>query len=153
MPVRRWILPATAAAILLVAYGAYALAASVTNGAPTKEVHIVAGVAEDGSMYFHCEPEQETPGACEDRDGHATILAKKRDRLRVTVRNEDGRSHSHDFRLEGAPYLLWPAGIEMELEDAQESSSFTAWARGEYRFVCELAGHEDLGMWGTLLVE
>lgn len=139
-------------AVLLVAYGAYAATVTVDNGGPTKEAAILAGASPDGSMFYHCDATASTPGVCEDVDGHARILVEKRDRIHVTVRTDDGRRHSHDFRLEGLPYLLWPAGVEMELEAPSESSTFTAWAAGEYRFVCELRGHESAGMWGTLVV-
>lgn len=137
--------------LILLLYGGYAAAVSVSNGVD-KHVSIVAGMRPDGSMFYSCDATNSTPGVCEENGGHARVAVDKRDRLRVTVRTDDGKPHSHDFRLEGPPYLVWPAGIEMELEDGPETKSFTAWAAGEYRFVCELKGHEAAGMWGTLVV-
>jgi uncharacterized cupredoxin-like copper-binding protein len=40
----------------------------------------------------------------------------------------------------------------MEIEDGTQSGTFVAWATGDYTFICELSGHEDAGMWGTLRV-
>lgn len=140
------------AGVLLVAYGAYAAYVTVDNGTE-KHVTILAGVQGDGKMFYHCVGDESTPGICNDADGHATITVNKRDRLTFTVRTDDGRKHSHDFRLMGAPYFLWPAGIEMELETPSQTGSFTAYKTGEYRIVCELKGHEEAGMWGTLVVK
>lgn len=139
-------------AILFLAYAGYATAVSVPNGELTKHVSIVAGTDPDGTMYFHCDVVNSTEGACIDEEGHAQIRAHVRDRLQVRVSTDDGRKHSHDFKLEGAPYALWPAGIEMELNKPTETKSFTAWREGTYRFVCELQGHERAGMWGSLVV-
>lgn len=140
------------AGILAVAYGAYAAFVTVSNG-NEKHVTILAGIKPGGEMFYHCVVEESTPGVCTDKDGHATVTVAKRDRVTFTVKTDDGRNHSHDFLLEGAPYMMWPAGIEMELEHPSESGAFTAWKTGEYRFVCELSGHEDAGMWGTLVVK
>lgn len=148
---RRLRLVLSALAVALAVYGAYAAFVSYAPGDRLR-VEILAGVAEDGSMFFRCEPARSTAGACEDAGGHARILASKRDRVTVTVRTDDGRRHSHDFRLMGAPYLVPPAGIEMELKAPSETKSFTAYATGEFRFICELPGHEASGMWGTLSV-
>lgn len=138
-------------AAVLALYGAYAAFVTYAPGDDAR-VAILAGVAEDGTMFFRCEAAGTTPGACVDVGGHAEIRAGKRDRLAVTVRTDDGKRHSHDFRLEGLPYLVPPAGIEMELEKPSETKSFTAYATGTFRFVCELPGHERAGMWGTLVV-
>lgn len=124
---------------------------SIPNGNGTRSVAVLAGTASDGSMFFTCDPASPSD-ACADVDGHATIHADVRDRLHVTVRTDDGRSHSHDFKLEGGAYALWPAGIEMELKRPSETRSFTAYAAGTYRFVCEIPGHEARGMWGALVV-
>jgi hypothetical protein len=132
-------------------YGAYAAFVSYHNGTRVT-ASIVAGTSSDGAMYYHCDAGNSTPGACVDVDGHAQIRAALRDRVDVRVSTDDGRRHSHDFRLMGTPYMLWPAGIEMELEKPSEQKSFTAWRAGEYRIVCELPGHEERGMWGTLAV-
>lgn len=137
--------------LLLIAYGAYASYVTYSPG-EDRAVTLVAGTAKDGTMFFHCDQDGSTPGVCEDVDGHARVTVDRRDRVAMTVRTDDGRKHPHDFFLEGAPYFVFPAGIEMELEKPSETKSFTAYARGEYRFVCELAGHEEAGMWGTLVV-
>lgn len=138
--------------LLALAFVGYAAAVNMSNGSATKDVVIVAGMEPGGAMYFRCAPDEGTPGVCANEGGHATVGVRKGDRVRVTVRTDDGKPHSHDFRLMGAPYMVWPAGIEMELHKPQEQKSFVAYAAGEYRFVCELAGHEDAGMWGTLRV-
>lgn len=136
--------------VVVVLYAAYAAAATLSNGT-TKRVSIVAGV--DGSrMFFQCDAANSTEGACVDVDGHAQIRVQKRDRVHVHVASADGKSHMHDFRLQGAPYLVWPAGLEMELEEGAEDGTFTAYATGTYRFICELPGHDEAGMWGTLVV-
>lgn len=103
-------------------------------------------------MYFRCDVANSSAGTCDDEAGHATITVNKRDRLTIRVATDDGRRHSHDFKLEGVAYALWPAGIEMELEKPAEERTFTAWSIGSYRFVCELPGHEERGMWGVLRV-
>ena len=143
-----------AASILtfVVAYSGYIALVTIPNGGPAKHASIIAGVDPDGAMYFRCDEANSTTGTCQDEAGRATVRVAKRDRLTIEVRTDDGRRHSHDFKLEGIAYALWPAGIEMELESPSEAKTFTAWRVGTYRFVCELAGHEDRGMWGTLIV-
>lgn len=150
-PVQRKAILLSAVVVVLLLYGGYATAVSVSNG-HEKRVSIVAGIHPDGSMYYSCDQANSTAGVCDENNGHARILVEKRDRVKITVRTDDGKRHSHDFRLEGAPYFLWPAGIEMELEKGTQTKSFTAWATGEYPFVCELKGHKEAGMYGTLVV-
>lgn len=139
-------------AVLVVAvlYGAYAAFVSWSNGAD-KTIVVVAGVAQDGSMFFRCVAQESTRGTC-DPAAPSRFTVESRDRVTFRVRTDDGRPHSHDFRLLGLPYLVPPAGIEMELYASEESKSFTAWKSGEFRIVCELRGHEAAGMWGTLVV-
>jgi uncharacterized cupredoxin-like copper-binding protein len=142
---------ATSILTLVVAYASHIALVTIPHGGPTKRASIVAGVDPDGTMYFRCDVANSTAGTCDDEAGHATVRVAKRDRLTIEVRTDDGRRHGHDFKLEGFAYAIWPAGIEMELE-SREAKTFTAWRAGTYRFVCELAGHEDRGMWGELVV-
>jgi len=119
-----------AAVVVLVLFAGYAAAVSIDNGEPTKQITIIAGRNADGSMDYHCDLDASTREACVDVDGHAQIRAAKRDRLRVTVRTDDGLSHNHDFRLQGLPDLIWPAGIEMELKEGTQTKTLTAYATG-----------------------
>jgi uncharacterized cupredoxin-like copper-binding protein len=40
----------------------------------------------------------------------------------------------------------------MELHQADQSWTFTAWAAGSYPMLCELTGHDAAGMHGTFVV-
>lgn len=143
----RW---AFAAILVLLLAGGYVANASIATGA-AKRVTVVAGADPDGTMYFRCLPEESTPGVCDPaRPGRITV--DRRDRVTLTVRTDDGRPHSHDFRVEGFAYGPPFPWIEMELREPSEATTFTAWKAGEFRFVCELRGHEAAGMWGVLVV-
>ncbi|MFO1535943.1 MAG: hypothetical protein ABR586_09780 [Thermoplasmatota archaeon] len=152
---RRWLtVSLSILAGLLVVYAAYAFFVSHDNG-DRVNVTIHAGVHKDGAkagkMYYQCTS-LSGPGASKDDTDQCTVTVHKRDKVTFTVISDDGPGRTHDFKLLGAPYLLYPAGIEMEIEDGSQSGTFVAWATGDYTFICEFAGHEDAGMWGTLRV-
>lgn len=139
-----------AVGVLAALYLLYAAFVRFDNGRDV-HVHILAG-QDGGAMHFRCDAALSTPGTCSGGD-QATVRVHKRDRVTFTVVSEQGPGRTHDFRLQGGPYLVWPSGIEMEIEDGRQEGSFTAWSTGTYRFICELSGHEGAGMWGTLVVE
>jgi plastocyanin len=148
-PWQRWL--AIGVAALLAVYLLYAVFVRVDNGTHVR-VGILAGQDGSGRMYYRCDVTNSTAGACTGAD-QAVVHVHKRDRVTFTVVSEQGPGRTHDFKLLGGAYLLWPSGVEMEIENGRQSRSFTAWAGGEYRFICELPGHEDAGMWGTLIVD
>lgn len=148
--------------MLLVAYIAYAGFVRYSNGTEVT-LNIEVGTYADGgashggqSMFLRCGAGS-TQGACDV--GSSTFTVHKRDRVTVHVFNLDKGTHTHDIRLTGGAYYLWPSGFENELngcpDDASQpcaTESFTAWATGSYKILCELAGHDDAGMHGTLVV-
>jgi uncharacterized cupredoxin-like copper-binding protein len=152
---RRWLIVTLAVlAGLLVVYAAYAAFVAYDNGTHVN-VTIHAGAytsgAKSGQMYYHCS--DASGGAVVDNADQCSITVHRRDKVTFTVISDDGPGRTHDFKLQGAPYFLYPAGIEMEIEATNsQTGTFTAWATGDYKFVCELAGHEAAGMWGTLHV-
>jgi plastocyanin len=148
---RRWLLiTLIALAGLVFVYGAYAAFVSYDNGTHVR-VTIHAGAHPDGSMYYRCS--NADPVAAVDSSDHCTVTVHKRDKVSFTVISDDGAGRTHDFRLQGGAYWLYPAGIEMEIQDTNsQTGTFTAWATGDYRFICELSGHEAAGMFGTLHV-
>lgn len=146
-PRTRWALAALA---LLLLGGSYVANASVATGERVRAT-VVAGTSPDGSMYFRCVQEESTPGVCSAEDPRRLTVGH-RDRVALTVRTDDGRRHSHDLRVEGFAYGPPFPWVELELEKPSETKTFTAWRTGEFRFVCELAGHEEAGMWGVLVV-
>jgi len=161
----RWLKGGTGIAIyailgLFVLYGAYALFVTWSSGTDvTMEVRV--GTNPDGTMFLHCGAAS-SPGVCDPNDPHpeqATFHVPARAHVHVLVVNQDGGDHTHDIRLLGGAYWLWPAGFENELDNCAGGSApcadtgFTAYATGEYRIICEIAGHDDRGMHGTLSVE
>ncbi|HUR61285.1 MAG TPA: sulfocyanin-like copper-binding protein [Candidatus Thermoplasmatota archaeon] len=152
---RRWLfVTLLVVASLLVVYAAYSLFVSYDNGSKVT-VTIHAGVHADGpnagKMYYRCSNDS-PDGAANDSD-QCIVTVHKRNKVTFTVISDDGAGRKHDFKLLGAPYLVYPAGIEMEIQDSNsQTGTFTAWATGDYKFICELSGHEAAGMWGTLHV-
>lgn len=151
---RRWlVVTLSVLAGLLLLYAAYSVFVSYDNGthdAVTIHAGAYTSGAKAGKMYYHCS--DSSGGAAVDNADQCTVTVHKRDKVTFTVISDDGSGRTHDFKLQGAPYFLYPAGIEMEIQNGSQSSTFTAWATGDYKFVCELPGHEDAGMWGTLHV-
>lgn len=137
-----------AAAVLLVVYGAYAAFVSYSNGDKVT-LNLEVGTNQDGTMYLRCAAGS-TPTACTPNE--STFTVHKRDRVTVNVHNADGGKHTHDIRLVGGPYWLWPGGFENELESPDVTAHFTAYSTGTFEVICELAGHYDAGMKGTLVV-
>jgi len=147
---RRWLVITLAVlAGLLVIYAAFAAFVSYDNGTHVT-VTIHAGAHPDGKMYYRCS--NSDPADAVDSSDQCTVTVHKRDKVTFNVISDDGPGRTHDFKLLGGPYALYPAGIEMEIEDGQQTGTFVAWSTGDYKFICELAGHEDAGMWGTLHV-
>jgi hypothetical protein len=153
---KRWLLVTIiVVASLLMVYAAYSLFVSYDNGTKVA-VTIHAGEYQSGEkkgkMYYHCT-QIAGAGATKDDADQCTLTVHKRDKVTLTVISDDGAGRTHDFRLQGGPYWLYPAGIEMEIKDSNsQSGTFTAWATGTYTFICELPGHQDAGMSGTLKV-
>lgn len=147
------------AAGLVVLYGLYAAFVSYDNGTDV-DLHVEVGTYTDSgthggaSMYLRCASGS-TPSVCSP--GDSTFRVHKRDRIHLTVTNLDGGDHTHDIRLTGGAYWLWPAGFEDELNGCASSkpcaeTTFVAYSTGSFRIVCELTGHDGAGMNGTLVV-
>ncbi len=69
-------------------------------------------------------------------------------RLRVELTNR-GRL-AHTFRVERKNAIV--AKISSLLPGDRDSTTFKV-RKGEYRFFCALSNHEELGMYGTLIVK
>ena len=69
-------------------------------------------------------------------------------RLRVTLTNR-GRL-AHTFRVERKDAIV--AKVSSLLPGDRDSTTFRV-RKGEYRFFCALSNHEELGMYGTLVVK
>jgi plastocyanin len=69
-------------------------------------------------------------------------------RLRVDLTNH-GRL-AHTFRVERKDAIV--AKISSLLPGDRDSTAFRV-RKGEYRFFCALSNHEELGMYGTLVVK
>ena len=68
-------------------------------------------------------------------------------RLRVRLTNRGRLAHS--FRVERKNTIV--AKISSLLPGDSDSTTFKV-RKGEYRFFCALSNHEELGMYGTLVV-
>jgi uncharacterized cupredoxin-like copper-binding protein len=152
---RRWLIVILSiVAVLALLYSGYAIFVSYDNGTHVN-VTIHAGAYKSGEkagkMYYHCTGISGAGASCDGAD-QTTVNVHKRDKVTFTVISDDGPGSTHDFKLEGLAYSIYPAGVEMELEDGNQAGTFTAWAGGDYEFICELSGHEDAGMHGTLHV-
>jgi hypothetical protein len=135
--------------VLLLAGGAWAAFATYHNG---NDVYATLAVGQGpGGMYLRCVSVTGTGASCTPSN-QTTLTVHQRDRVHLTIRNDDRGSHTHDFNVLGWQYFLPPASPEMELEETTESWTFTAWASGTYRMICELEGHDADGMHGTLVV-
>lgn len=134
-----------------VLYGAAVAYAEYSNGTNVN-VTFRLGHNADGTMYLKCDQSATTAGVCADGD-QATVTVHKRDRVTFNLVNDDGAGHTHDFKLLGWQYTWPPISPEMELQSAKESWTFTAWAAGSYRIVCELPGHDTAGMHATFVVK
>lgn len=119
------VLPFAVALLALVVAFPAASAAKVT-------LTIEAGTRADSSMYF-------TP---------STATANQGDDVTLTVHNGD--TIFHDFAL------LDYNGRDIEIElDPQETGTknFTAALAGTFEYICEVTGHKDRGMKGTLTIQ
>jgi hypothetical protein len=156
-----WQRSATFAVVgLLVLYGIFLAVALPSNGTDVHayiEAGTIASGEGAGAMYFRCDVERSTPGACDPAgtDGNpdqAKILAHKRDRLTITVHSTDGGGRAHDFKMDGLSYFLPPERMEMEMHKDTQSKTITTWKTGTFHIKCEIRGHEAKGMWATLVV-
>jgi hypothetical protein len=138
-------------AVVVVLYGAFTAFALVSNGTDDNVV-IHVGKDKDG-MYMRCSPGEKSGNAKCDDSRQTTVTVAKRDRVTITVIDDDGGNHGHDFNIEGWEYFLWPNSPETELEKATETVTFTTWATGTFHMLCELEGHDKAGMNGTLIVK
>src|SRR5581483_1014834 len=135
---------------LVLLYGALVAFASYSNG---NDVNVTLNVGVSGSsMYMRCDQAKSTPGVCGGGD-QATVTVHKRDRVHLTIHNDQGGDHTRDFNVQGWQYAFPPVSPEMELHQADLSWTFTAWASGSYHMLCELTGHDAAGMHGTFVVQ
>ena len=137
-------------AVLLGLYIVYALFVAIPNG-HHDNVYLRLGT-QGSTMYMRCADGNADCVCTSDPDGNAIVHVGTRDRVTFHIHNDDGGDHSHDFRMLGGPYWLWPAHAENELHSADQSVSFTAWKSGTYRLVCELPGHDAAGMHGQIVI-
>ena len=137
--------------VLAALYGAYLAWALPSNGNTVNvEVH-VGTTSAGGGMYMRCA--NATSGAVCGGGDQMTLTVHKRDKVHVTIIDDAGPGHLHDFRITGWQYLIPPNRPETELQTASEDITFTAWATGSFHALCELPGHEAAGMQGTLVVQ
>lgn len=136
-------------AVLALSVGAYAVFTMYSNG---NDVNLVlhVGTLDGGAMYLRCTSITGNGASCDQSD-QANITVHKRDKLHITIVDDQGGGHRHDFNVRGWQYY-WPDTPETELNAASESVTFTTWATGEFHILCELPGHDARGMHGTLVV-
>lgn len=147
-PWLKWTL--VAVAVIVVLYGGLVAFAESSNGT---NVNVTLDLGTSGGkMYMRCDVAKSTPGVCTGGD-QATVTVHKRDRVHLSIHNDQGGDHSHDFNIRGWQYAFPPVSPEMELHQADQSWTFTAWATGSFHMLCELPGHDAAGMNGTLVVE
>lgn len=99
--------------------------------AKARTVEVEVGTNSDGSMYL-------TP---------KDVTVQKGDEVTLRVTNVD--SIFHDVAL------LDYAGQDIEIEvpaKRTETKTFTATEAGDFRLICEVVGHKQKGMQGTLHV-
>ena len=137
-------------AVVVALYGAFSAFALSSSGTKVEAVVHVGSDAQ--GMYMRCDAAASTPGVC-GGDRQMALTVHKRDRVHVTVTDDDGGGHGHDFNVEGWQYFAWPNSPETELNDETESVTFTTWATGAFHVLCELKGHDAAGMHGTLVVK
>lgn len=146
-PWLKWTLIVVVAVLVL--YGALVAYAEVSNGTDVN-VKLQVGT-QNGKMYMRCDAAASTPGVCTGGD-QTTVTVHKRDRVHLSIHNDDSGDHTHDFNIEGWQYAFPPVSPEMELHEPDQSWTFTAWSAGEYHMLCELPNHDGLGMRGTFKV-
>lgn len=135
---------------LVVLYGAFVGYASYSNG-QNVTVALNVGTNPNGGMYMRCDAAKSTAGVCGDGD-QAIVTVHQRDRVTLQIHNDDQGDHTHDFNVQGWQYALPPISPEMELHQADQEWTFTAWASGRYHMLCELPNHDVMGMHGTFVV-
>lgn len=109
------------------------LALAPLAAASETPVVLHAGTTDEGVMYF--EP--------------ATIRITEGERIALTLANDDP-STPHDWALleyDGVDIEVYARGGE------RRTIHFTASEPGTFRFVCQVVGHKQRGMEGTLAVE
>jgi len=148
-PWLKWLLIVVVSVAVL--YGALVAFAEYSDG---NNVHVTLhlGRNPDGHMYLKCDQQATTDGICTGGD-QAVVTVQKRDRVKVTLVNDERGDHTHDFNIEGWQYAFPPISPEMELHQSTESWTFTAWASGSYHMLCEISGHDQAGMHGTFIVK
>jgi plastocyanin len=137
-----------------VIYGGFVAFASNSNGTDVTVVLDLGTNHDPGaatSMYLRCDGANSTAGVCSGGD-QATVTVHQRDRIHLTIHNDDGGDHTHDFNVQGWQYALPPISPEMELHTQDQSWTFTAWASGSFKMLCEVPGHDAAGMHGLLVV-
>ena len=107
------------------------LAAAGCGGAPAPE-RVRGGQVEVRLDDFHIDPQR-----IRARPGPTTFVAVNEGRL------------GHNFRLRRGPGE--PLKITTMLPGERDTGTIDL-RRGDYRMVCTVANHEELGMTGTLIV-
>lgn len=74
-------------------------------------------------------------------------LRARAGRARVEIVNAGRLPHAFQLRLEGRERLRIPTVLP-----GRRGEATVTLARGSYRFVCPIANHEELGMYGVLTV-
>jgi hypothetical protein len=107
------------------------------------------GRAEITLDDFMIEPQTlRAEAAPERRDQRRAAVGGRRGRITFHVRNE-GRI-GHNFRVRGEHNREW---VQITtLLPGETRSETVRLPPGDYRTFCSVANHEELGMWGTLVV-
>jgi plastocyanin len=94
--------------------------------------------AKDDAVALKVEDFRYVPQNLTASPGRLTVALTNRGRL------------AHTFRVERKNTIV--AKVSSLLPGDRDSTSFKV-RKGEYRFFCALSNHEELGMYGTLVVK
>jgi len=140
---------AVIAVIAVAGGGYYFLNANKSTTAPTSDEVSVPTQAPESETVTSPSAMSENEIAVEGGEFKFTpseITVKKGEKVKITFKNTGSVQHD---------YVIEDLGISTKrVNPGQEDSvEFTPNESGEFKFLCSVGNHEELGMLGTLIVE
>jgi plastocyanin len=139
--------------IVVIVVGAVAYYETLPKGTPANAIQLTwyAGQVSDSAYGFGTTSTVTSPGP--------QLTLTSGTKYTMTVNNVGTMPHNWAIVNAKATnaQVLWGAQIDSAANPIPAESSgsvtFTAGAAGTYYYICQISGHVDLGMWGTVVVE